>query len=565
MLNIKQRKAAFELHDSTLLSASPGSGKTKTLVARASYKEESIPDKKTLALITYTNAAADEIATRLVVQTPIFIGTIHRFCLEFILRPFGWLYNWKKPRVVSYDELKLFIDNNKDIELGKNPYDELSKIKKDLEGNLEKNIEWDLDISLEIVVDKYYEYLNKINAIDFNEILYRSYKIISENSFVAKSLANKFYEILVDEFQDTNEFQYCIFKIIFDAGPVTFFMVGDERQRIYRFAGALPDAFSIAKKDFSAKHEILNETYRSSDNIIKAYSVLFDDHPELINRSEHKDFEVCICFQETKKVNHDDYLKAHVRKFVEKLGIKESEISILSTRWFDSLKASRNLRQDFNIVGLGALPHSTRSLNNSTFNLFRSLSKFCYKSSVGALRGIKRGIELHLLENNLSFHEKEIYLIQNKLISEMLKLDKKLNLEEGLTNISQIFFKTFNIEHSTFDDIISRIETDERADWLIEKYLKTLSGIEGITINTIHQAKGLEYDVVILDNINENRIPHQKFLGRQGDDYIYEELTEEAIDDGRNLFYVALSRAKRYLLILHNWKPSMFIEKIKNV
>jgi len=92
-----------------------------------------------------------------------------------------------------------------------------------------------------------------------------------------------------------------------------------------------------------------------------------------------------------------------------------------------------------------------------------------------------------------------------------------------------------------------------------------LSGIAGITVNTIHQAKGLEYDIVILNQINENKIPYQMYLGKQGRDYIYADLTEESIEDGRTLLYVGVSRAKAILIILHNWKPSMFIDKLKSV
>ena len=89
MLNDYQKIAAFGYEGNTLVSASPGSGKTRTLIARAEHKLDSIPANKTLALITYTNAAADEIAERIVSEQSTFIGTIHRFCLEFILRPYS--------------------------------------------------------------------------------------------------------------------------------------------------------------------------------------------------------------------------------------------------------------------------------------------------------------------------------------------------------------------------------------------------------------------------------------------------------------------------------------------
>ena len=125
MLNPKQKRVAYELAGNTIVSASPGTGKTKTLVARAQRKLEFKPQHRSLALITYTNAAADEISARLHSDDKsIFIGTIHRFCLEFILRPFSWIYKWDKPRIITYDELKEFIESNTNtiLNMVKHPY-----------------------------------------------------------------------------------------------------------------------------------------------------------------------------------------------------------------------------------------------------------------------------------------------------------------------------------------------------------------------------------------------------------------------------------------------------------
>src|SRR5690606_18563895 len=118
----------------------------------------------------------------------------------FVLRPFGWIYGWYKPRVITYEELNEFIEVKKtEFDLGSYALDDLNKIKKTLAGDLDISVEWDHEISIQVVAHSYYEFLNSKKAIDFNEILYRSYKIISENDFIVTSLANKFYEISIDE------------------------------------------------------------------------------------------------------------------------------------------------------------------------------------------------------------------------------------------------------------------------------------------------------------------------------------------------------------------------------
>ena len=99
------------------------------------------------------------------------------------------------------------------------------------------------------------------------------------------------------EFQDTNIFQYNIFKLIKEQGPITFFMVGDERQSIYRFAGAINNSFEIAEIDFKTSHQNLPITYRSTDNIVEAYCSLFYNHPRIINKSEHKNLGISVFVQ----------------------------------------------------------------------------------------------------------------------------------------------------------------------------------------------------------------------------------------------------------------------------
>jgi DNA helicase-2/ATP-dependent DNA helicase PcrA len=110
---------------------------------------------------------------------------------------------------------------------------------------------------------------------------------------------------------------------------------------------------------------------------------------------------------------------------------------------------------------------------------------------------------------------------------------------------------------------LDKISQEEKQSWSVGQYLKTLAGVDGINCNTIHKVKGLEYDAVILNEMNEKKIPYQKFLRKERGNYIYQELSEEDIENGRNLFYVGLSRARKYLIILHNWYPSMFIEIIR--
>jgi len=561
MLNSKQKKVAFELSGNTIVSASPGTGKTKTLVARAQKKLESMPKHKSLALITYTNAGADEISSRINVnEKDIFIGTIHRFCLEFILRPFSWIYKWDKPRIVTFDELNEFIEINSDVDLGDSPLDELGKLKRLLDGELDKSVEWGNVESLEYIAELYFDFLSSKKATDFNEILYKSYKIVSENRFVSDSLANKFYEISVDEFQDTNIFQYEILKAINQSPTCTFFMVGDEKQKIYKFAGAIDNAFENASNDFNAIIENLDVTYRSTTNVINAYSSLFQNHINLENESKYKNEDYKIIISEIANGDLNTYIENTITQLIEKCNASLSEIAILTTSWRDAFFISRSLRQKYHVVGLGALPH--RSMTSSTFALIRCLSKFTFAPTIRNLRVIRRNVEFHALENNILLTEKELTYSVNSLITKFKELNFERTLLEGLELLKSVFEEVFRIDNSDIQEIVNSISTEEAKAWTLKKYFKTVSGIDGITVNTIHQAKGLEYDIVIINGVSENRIPWQRRIGNTWD---YEPLTDENLENGRTLLYVGVSRAKAMLILIHNWKPSLFISTIKAV
>ncbi len=564
-LNDEQKDIVFNYPDGVIINASPGTGKTTTLVARALYKMESLPTYRKIGLITYTNAGADEVSDRIGNQKDAFIGTIHSFCLEFILRPYAWIYDWGKKRVLSYDEQLVFLEQNEDIDLGRTPVDELNKINKNLDGSYIIDNEWEHEISIEELIERYTEYLDEINVISFNEILYRSYKIIDENQFVVKALANKFYEILIDEFQDTNIFQYEILKKINTERTTTFFMVGDEKQRILQFAGAIDNAFSCVIDDFNLPLTYLVTSYRSTTNIVNAYSSIFDEHPEINNQSNNKDLNIKLIKEEFNNYQNnntlEDKINNHIKYLVENCNIKLDEIAILSKSWFDAVYASACLREKYNIVGLGALPHPMKNVKNSTFELIKGLAKFKLLSSLKNLKSLKRSFEAHLLEHDINFEEEEKKIIFSKLIKAFRELDISMNLDDGLDMLQNIFDRYLIIEHITFSTIKSEIKDDEIKLWTLEKYFKTLSSVGGILSTTIHQSKGLEFDAVILNQVNIGKIPHQIWNSEIRE---HEELTTENLEDGKKVFYVGVSRARKYLIMLHNWKPSMFVTELES-
>jgi superfamily I DNA/RNA helicase len=560
-LNEKQKTAVNE-YGNVFVSAPPGSGKTRTLIARSEKKLENYD--KPVALITYTNAAADEMRNRIDSEKKIFVGTIHKFCLEYILRPFGWLYAWENLKVISFDDKKIFKEKTENKFNINFSYDYFNKIKKTLSGDIDYSAFDNNDDKdkLKKILPIYYKYLLRKNLIDFDEILYKSYKIVKENKFIRTSLASKFTEILVDEFQDINYFQYEIIKLLDKDKLCSFFMVGDFRQSIMRFAGAIDLEFEEIESDFNCRSIQLNKTYRSTDNIVDSYVSLFNNHPEIENRSEVNDVKIKVniksCNSSYKCRGCSDSCKNNVN-IIENIlndlleeGFEESEIAILSPWRNDAKKIGNKLAGKFNIVGPHVLPHSVKGIKStSVFQLIKSLSKYFVKSSVSNLRNIKAAIENYLLENNISIKQEKINLLTKNLLITLFE-NENVKIIKALKNIESEFNRHFGVEQHELDEIINKIRLNRKEGLIFSEYLNMLSGIDGIFNQTIYAAKGLEFDAVILNRIDEGRIPYSSTP------------SEEDIDNGRKLFYVGLSRAKRYLAVIHAYKQSRFISDIRN-
>ncbi|MFW6026473.1 MAG: UvrD-helicase domain-containing protein [Candidatus Woesearchaeota archaeon] len=557
-LNEKQKKAVNE-YGNVFVSAPPGSGKTRTLIARAEKKLENYD--KPVALITYTNAAADEMRNRINSEKKIFVGTIHKFCLEYIIRPFAWLYNCRNLKVISFEDRKKIKEKIDEKFGSKIQYSFFDNVRKNLNGKIDlSNIDYNMEIA-----DFYFYYLKKNELIDFNEILYRAYKILDDHQFIRTSLASKFTEILVDEFQDINYFQYEIIKLLNKDKLCSFFMVGDFRQSIMKFAGAIDLEFDEVESDFNCRVIQLNKTYRSTDNIVDSYTSLFNNHPELDNCSEVNDANIKIkiksCNRSYSCRRCNDHCKNNVNiiedmlEFLLKKGIEESEIAILSPRRNDARKIGSKLAGNFNIVGPYVLPHSLKGIKStSTFQLIKSLSKYFVDSSVNNLRNIKSAIEIYLLENNISVKQEKINLLTKNLLITFFE-NKNIKIINALKNIESEFYRNFGVDQKEFDAIINKIKLNKKEGLIFGKYLKVLSGIDGIFNQTIYAAKGLEFDVVILNRIDEGRIPYSSYRSAS---------SKEDIEEGRKLFYVGLSRAKRYLAIIHAYNESRFISDVRN-
>lgn len=240
-LNLKQGEIV-ESPNNILLVACPGSGKTRTLTYKIAFELEKLDDvRKYIVAITYTNKAAEEIKERIEIlgvdTSQLWIGTIHSFCNEWILKPYfnhiGSLKNGY--RIVDAFESDQLLDyfgaKIKDERVNSwtcKHYATLTGIKS-----------VDQRDSVLSTLERYFSYLQENHAINYEQILWYSYSLLSEHGIIGKTLSNIFHYILVDEYQDTKEIQYHILAKILKAGrgKVRSFIVGDPNQSIFAGLG----------------------------------------------------------------------------------------------------------------------------------------------------------------------------------------------------------------------------------------------------------------------------------------------------------------------------------------
>lgn len=559
-LNNEQENAILE-KESVLLIACPGSGKTRTLTFKIAYELGKLSSNKEFVIaITYTNRAADEIKERVellgVNTDQLWIGTIHSFCMEWILKPYH-LYSERLKNgfkvINSYDSENILSElcipyRREDI----THYDC---------GILAKTDKFyltcpdtDKYTSLKKIITEYFNILKENHQIDFEQILFYAYKIIESKPVIADILYKLFPFILIDEYQDTKEIQYHIISKILKAGKGTSktLIVGDPNQSIYDSLGGYPMPRVELEKllGFNLIPLSLDKNYRSSAAIINYFDYYKTFNTPIIPAGSEKDYSSVITFN--CKVSVDDLIKEITRLIilnVEK-GISPNEICIAAPQWIHIASITRRLMvelPDFSFDGPGMAPFS-RDIENFWFKVSRiALTEPSPYMYVRRLRWSKEVL------NELDSAGVDVSKITNK---QFLSICNSLEIDEtdGLAYLRIFFTKIcqhlkvsltgfpvldehFNSFFASSEARIQRlIKEGNPFIGEIEYFRKVFKQREGITVSTIHGTKGEEYDTVIGFGLLEGYVPHFK--------------DNNGIINSKKLLYVLASRARKNLHLI---------------
>jgi DNA helicase-2/ATP-dependent DNA helicase PcrA len=366
-----EQREAVRFDDNVMLTACPGSGKTRVIISKLSRAIDAVRDTpRAVACITYTNAAVHEIEARLRHHIQpgddlyFDICTIHSFCLNHIFRPFCHLIKGYKrgfkvltPDSAEFEEhvTAVLAARGRPVP-GFSDLEDFAQLRVSPDGQPVGQAIEHGGLTREIASD-FWKRIREAGYIDFANIIYYAYALLRRRPEILSYISAKFAWILVDEFQDTNELQVELLSLIAATKRTRFFLVGDPCQSIFRFAGARPDLADEFATRIAARTDLtLSGNFRSSSPIIDHANLLFPRMPEMRAVGTAK------AFTEAPKWRHGasvfEVITDYFLPTLDALDIPYGEAAILAPTWFTLLHLGRRLREyGISIVGPGARPY----------------------------------------------------------------------------------------------------------------------------------------------------------------------------------------------------------------
>ncbi len=610
-LNDKQYEAVVNTDGPCLIIAGAGSGKTKVLTHKVAYliSEKDVKPWEILA-ITFTNKAANEMKTRVeklvgMQASDIWMGTFHSICVRILRKQIDRLgFDTSFIIFDTSDQKTLVKKIIKSMNLDDKIYSdksiiyEISKAKNDMLEPDQYAAKYKSDFRKEKIAEIYEIYQKSLkdnNAIDFDDIINFTIKILMDNPDLLEYYSSKFKYVLVDEYQDTNKAQFTLVSLLASKyGNIT--VVGDNDQGIYSFRGADITNILNFEKDFPGTRIIkLEQNYRCTQNILNIAN-------EVIRNNETK-YEKKLWTDNDKgnkptihraETEYDEagYIVSQINRLKMEEYYKYSDFAVLYRMNAQSRSIEDILRREnipYKIVGglkfyerkeIKDIIAYLRLIQNSSDNI--SLTRIINEPKRGVGKTSLDAIEKLSNDNGISMYEiiknaenyglSRVYsntrefvscieelkqrkndLIISDLITETLnktgymrslELEKTVESESRIENLNE--FLTVAIEYE-----------EQEAEPSLAEFLEgiTLSSDidnlededNSVTLMTLHSAKGLEFPVVFLVGMEEGIFPGYKSIGEPA------ELEEE-----RRLCYVGITRAKENLFLTCSRQRSIY-------
>ena len=640
-LNDKQLEAVKTTEGPVLVVAGAGSGKTKVLATRIAYLIDGIgcPDRNILA-ITFTNLACREMKSRVfsILNRPCNaqILTYHGLCLR-ILREDISIYGMDKNFNIIDDEeqseiiKQIYQDWRLREEFGKRckinmMVDFIRAIQSSC--NCIERTFWDKNIDIPDQVndlikrhilhngdDKYIksiylEYIKrkfKGNLLDYNDLITGAYKLLKYNPEIAKKWQQRFQYILVDEFQDTDYFQFQILQMLINSQE-NVFCVGDPDQTIYEWRGAYAEIFNDFLARFqNTKQIILDKNYRSTQNILDVANSLIKHNEKRIDKTliaHNANGEKPIYYEGDSKNEEGRFVVNTIKELVKK-GYAYKDIAILYranflSRFIEQALLYANIpyciyggvkfyqrkeikdvlayirlieNPDDELAIKRVINTPNRKIGDVTID---KIANYAFNKNISFAEALKTSSSS---DPNVTWDKENVRSFVT-LINSFKTLVKDLPLAEGVKKILEVikyrdYLKTYDLNEETarwqnIEELLTSITQysldDEHPSYSsflqsISLYTDTTSDDfknkdeNAVSLMTIHFAKGTEYKVVFIVGMYEGTFPNNRCEGNE---------------EERRIAFVGFTRAKEHLYLCSSHgvsfngsdEPSSFISEI---
>ncbi|PIE02757.1 MAG: ATP-dependent DNA helicase PcrA [Acidobacteria bacterium] len=599
-LNPEQRKAVVEIEGPLLVLAGAGSGKTKVITTRIVHliAFHGVPDYRICAM-TFTNKAAAEMKERVenmlgLPQHELTISTFHAFCARFLRKEIHMLGRERNFIIFdSQDQLKVVKDVLKKQNL--NPKDFHPGAIKTWISNKKNKVEqgfFGKEGILKSIYAYYQQELLSQNALDFDDLIVLTNRILTENDSCRERYRDRFQHLLIDEYQDTNRVQFELIKNLTRESP-NLCVVGDEDQSIYSWRGAdIRNILDFEKQFKDARLIKLEQNYRSTQCILKFANRV------IVRNTQRKPKNLWSKGRVGKPVSQRRFNRgmeeaASIARLIINSGKPYGEIAVLYRVNF----LSRIIEETFRRKGIpyqlvGGLKFYDRKEIKDVLSYARCMvNTRDWTSFARAVNTPPRGIGSKSLEVLRDYYDREGNIhdavtaaladkaLKGKsfkglrefdaLLKEFRPLVMKLKPGEWMQQILaamdyRLYLRKADAytvekrEDNVNELMVSMREFEKKGVQNIADFLDQTALLsdqdqlddsqDRVSLMTVHAAKGLEFDTVFLMGLEEGLFPNKRAL----------EENPHGLEEERRLFYVAVTRAKNHLYISHSTRRSAF-------
>ena len=604
-LNPAQMEAIAHKEGPCMVLAGPGSGKTTVITKRVEYlieKHKVRPEE--ILVITFSKAASKEMKERFhnlnpQKRFPVTFGTFHGIYYGIL----KWAYRLTSENILSeeqkyqllrniVDRMELDIDDEKDFLQG--IAGEISNIKNNQINITEYESLNCSDNVFRQIYEKYETERKRYKKLDFDDMLVLTYDLFKRRPDILEMWQRKFKYILIDEFQDINKVQYDVIRML--AVPENnLFIVGDDDQSIYRFRGARPDIMLGFTNDFPDVRKILLDVnYRSTKAIVNGAGRVIaynkKRYPkQIITTNEQGD---TVHIQELRHpIEESKYVVKEVQKILLQ-GVPASEIAVLFrtnvearalVETFMEYNVPFQMKEHFpnlyeHFIGKDLIAYMKMALGDRSrktfFEIMNRPNRYFSRDCVD-------GAQVFFEELRTLYEDKDWMLDRIDQLDVDLRIISRCAPYAAIQYIRRhVGYDDFLREYAHFrkikieelNDVLKEIEERAKAfktieEWFahIEEYGQELkrqaeycqSNPNSVSLMTMHGSKGLEFHTVFIVSANEKVVPYKKAE------------TPEEIEEERRMFYVAMTRAKKKLVISYvlekhgkHMEPSRFVNEL---